>query len=127
VNKRLEFYRKSKYFSIWDIVLCIFAICSVIALLLVLFLPKNHASMVNIYYDGVLEKELSLTKDQDFEFYELIIRIKDGKVSVISSNCQDHLCEKTNPISKAGESIICLPNKIVIKISGKSEVDGITQ
>lgn len=49
--------------------------------------------------------------------------IKDGYADMIEADCPDKLCVKQNPISKSGESIICLPNKVVINIIGKQKAD----
>lgn len=46
--------------------------------------------------------------------------IKDGTVDMISADCPDQICVKHNPISKVGETIICLPNKVVITIESLS-------
>lgn len=42
--------------------------------------------------------------------------IKDGMVDMIYADCPDRICVKHTPISHAGETIICLPNKIVVTI-----------
>ncbi|MBR2100172.1 MAG: NusG domain II-containing protein [Eubacterium sp.] len=53
------------------------------------------------------------------------VEIKNKKVSVISADCPDKICVNHRAISKSGESIICLPNKVVVSIEGeKTEVDG---
>ena len=51
----------------------------------------------------------------------LIFEIKMGKVRVIKSTCQNKICIKTGWISKVGESIVCVPNKIIIKIIGNKK------
>ena len=54
-----------------------------------------------------------------------VVEIKGGEVSVISADCPDKICVNHRAISKSGESIICLPNKVVVSIEGdKTEVDG---
>ena len=35
--------------------------------------------------------------------------------------CPDKLCQKTGLVSKVGQSIVCLPNKVVAYVEGKSE------
>lgn len=50
-----------------------------------------------------------------------VLVIKDGKASVKSASCPDGICASHRPISMAGESIICLPNKVVITVSSKKE------
>ena len=42
--------------------------------------------------------------------------------------CPDKICQKTGLISRVGQSIVCLPNKVVVYVEGKaeSEIDGIS-
>lgn len=47
--------------------------------------------------------------------------IENGFVYLSDADCPDRLCVKQGKISKAGQSIICLPHRLVIKITGKSE------
>ncbi len=42
--------------------------------------------------------------------------IKDGKASIISASCPDKICVKHRSIKRVGETIVCLPNKVVIEI-----------
>lgn len=44
------------------------------------------------------------------------VLIKNNKVDITDSNCSDKLCVQMNPISKSGESLICLPNRLVVTI-----------
>lgn len=45
------------------------------------------------------------------------VEIKDGKVSVTDADCPDKICVEHRPISKVGETIICLPHKLVVEIA----------
>ena len=45
-----------------------------------------------------------------------ILKIQDKKAQIIEADCPDKLCVHQNPISKSNQSIICLPNKVVVKI-----------
>ena len=56
--------------------------------------------------------------------------IKDGKVSMISADCPDKLCVRSREISAVGESIVCLPNNVILKITGeaeKADIDAISE
>ena len=53
-----------------------------------------------------------------------VLVIKDGKAFVKSANCPDKICVSHRKISKTGETIVCLPNKVVISIE-KSSSDGL--
>ncbi|MGC8972091.1 MAG: NusG domain II-containing protein [bacterium] len=55
-----------------------------------------------------------------------IIEIKDNKVRMLSSPCPDKLCVKEGYISKPCQVIICVPNRIVIKIEGRANLDALT-
>ena len=57
---------------------------------------------------------------------ESIAKYENGKVYAQNSVCPDGVCEHSLPITKSGDSIICLPNKIMIKISGEGETDAIS-
>lgn len=45
-----------------------------------------------------------------------VLVIKDGKAYVESANCRDGICAAHKPVSKQGESIVCLPHKVVITV-----------
>jgi len=58
------------------------------------------------------------------------IEIKGKKVRVINSACPEKICVKMGWKSKNGETIVCVPNKIVVKIisaSQKQDVDAIVR
>lgn len=43
--------------------------------------------------------------------------IKDGKAWVQEASCPDGICAAHKPIHREGESIVCLPNKVVITVN----------
>ena len=58
------------------------------------------------------------------------LMIEDGVAYLTDADCPDKLCVKQGKISKIGESIICLPHKIVVEITGEGErltIDAVTQ
>ena len=90
------------------------------------FVLKNVSSSKEavVYYE---EKEI-LTIDlmNKTDIYEVegalgMIKIEagDGKIRVIEETSTKHLCSKQGYISNVHDVIVCLPNKIVIKIQGK--------
>lgn len=50
-----------------------------------------------------------------------VLAIQDGQAFIKEADCPDKLCVKHKPISRNGESIICLPHKLVIRIEGGGE------
>ena len=56
------------------------------------------------------------------------ITIKNGHVSMSFSDCHGQDCVQQHSISRTGESIVCLPNKVMLEIQGgKSEYDSIAR
>ncbi|MBC8183577.1 NusG domain II-containing protein [candidate division KSB1 bacterium] len=49
------------------------------------------------------------------------IQIKDNKVCVTHSDCPEKICVRTGWISNVGQIIVCVPNKVVIKIDGEKQ------
>ncbi len=49
----------------------------------------------------------------------LKVVIENGGVSVTDHVCPDGFCEKHRPVSLAGETIICLPQGVVVRITGE--------
>jgi hypothetical protein len=60
---------------------------------------------------------------------ETVVVIEDGTVRVVSSPCPEKICIKTGRISKPGQWIACLPNRVFISIRGKrsEQPDAISQ
>ena len=67
------------------------------------------------------------TVDVITEFGENKIKIDNKAVWVEDASCPDKLDVKMGKIEKAGQMIVCLPNRLMIKISGNNEkVDKVT-
>jgi len=68
------------------------------------------------------EAELDIAQEGDRHNY-LVIR--DGKATVSAATCPDELCVHQADISRNGEQITCLPNKVLVTIENgeDSELD----
>ncbi len=51
--------------------------------------------------------------------------IAEGRASVVEADCPDGICVKQGKISHTGQTIVCLPHKLVIEIEGKAEENGL--
>ena len=47
-----------------------------------------------------------------------LLSVTDGKVVVEAADCKDQICVRHKPVSSKGESIICLPHRLVVEIVG---------
>jgi len=109
--------------------LAIALVVLIAALTLMAFLPGGSAGqdgLVQIYQDGRLIRELSLSEDARIsvsgEYYN-VIAVEDGRVAVVESDCPGGDCMHTKWISEPGRSIVCLPNRVELRITGESGVD----
>ena len=50
-----------------------------------------------------------------------IVEIKDGWADVIEADCRDGLCADQKRVHKTGETIVCLPHKMVVTIEAGTE------
>jgi hypothetical protein len=77
-----------------------------------------------IYIGDELIDTVSLDDDQEFEVsrdgsYNLI-EVSGGKIRVAEADCPDKTCVHTGAKGRAGDLIVCLPNRLQIKIKGGS-------
>ncbi len=58
-----------------------------------------------------------------------VIWIREGSVEMHEASCKNQLCVNVGHISLPGQSIVCLPNRVVIEIKGENTdgVDAISQ
>ena len=112
-----------------DIFIC--AVC--ILFVLLSFFAVKKANNGNTVLIEVMGKEYarydlnSVETPQTLEIktqlgYNKVIIEPDG-VYVLEADCPDKTDVKTGKISKAGETIVCLPHKVVITLCGEGEVD----
>jgi len=99
-----------------------------ITLLLLVRASRADRTFVQIYRDGELVKEVSLQTEQSFSVsgdYTNTVTVKDGKIAVTHSDCPGADCVHSGWISRAGQSIVCLPNRTEIRLVGEKTEDGI--
>lgn len=116
----------------------IILICSVIVFTLIILvaitLINKTGSEVIIEQNSKQVAVLDLNKDQEYNLYNgdkicNTVVIKNGEAYMIYTDCKDKICVNHNKISKNNESIICLPNKIIVTVtnSNNNEVDGVAK
>lgn len=80
--------------------------------------------------DGKLYGSYSLAEDQTIEIKQKNhlnkITIKDGSVQMSYSDCRNQICVSDGSISSTNQSLVCLPNRVMIAItSGEEEFDAV--
>lgn len=89
---------------------------------------KKEGSRVVITVDGREYKTLELWEDtvlvvEGANGGKNHLIIENGAVRMEEASCPDQVCVRQRAISHSGESIICLPNKVVVKVVGEKEDD----
>ena len=86
-------------------------------------LPKllNSGETAEISIDGRIVKTISLDKNDTFELNSFTIDVRDGAICVLDSTCHDKICVHTGYISKPSQTIVCLPERLIIKIKGEDK------
>lgn len=76
-----------------------------------------------VIYTGALdeidEESFRIDTDQGYN----IIWIHQGVVTVIEADCRDQVCVLSRDISQPGESIVCLPHELIVRIVGTQTGD----
>lgn len=94
-----------------------------VALFLVVELTKEEGARVIIKVDGQQVAEYSLSKNGKYDLNggTNILVIENGKAYLCDANCPDKLCVHQGKISRTGETITCLPNKLTVTVYGAAE------
>ena len=94
-------------------------------------LSKEEGGYVAVIQEGEAIEQFSLNEEVEYRI-ELedgsfnLLKIKNGKVYMQEASCPDQICVNHRPINSVGETIVCLPNEIVLKVveqSSKPEMD----
>ncbi len=103
------------------ILLIIFA-----GIMIFLSITREDGSMVQVSVNGELAASFPLSEDIEYEIEGCnggsnTLVIQDGWAYIRDSSCPDHLCEKMGRINSSGQSLICLPNRVIVEITGTED------
>ena len=120
----------NKLFKKGDIILTVLILLVCIALI---FLPElsSEKSVATVYVDGEVIETIKLDeveKAYTFSPCENVeIEVEKGRIRFLSSDCPDKLCVKSGWLNSGGATSACLPEKVVISVTGeKADFDVIT-
>ncbi|MDD3244152.1 MAG: NusG domain II-containing protein [Eubacteriales bacterium] len=89
----------------------------------------TRGTRADIYRDGSLLFSAALAQDAVYRISAGVqVEVKDGRARVCASDCPDQVCVRTGWISRPGQTAVCLPNRLVVRVSGGEEaLDGVTR
>lgn len=120
-------------FKKWDIII-------IVVLMVLSFIPEivfglilgkeYNSTYAEITVAGDLYKNVPLSAHRGTQVIELetkygknIIEVKDDNIGIIDASCTDKVCMHPEYINKPGQSLVCLPNRVMIEIKGDIEDD----
>ncbi len=131
IERKVKTVRRQYGLRIWDAVLMVgIFITAVLLFLLPILAGSSGKAEIVIVKTGEI-RSVSLDTDNEYEIVtedgELTVCVKDGEVFVSRSSCRDGVCRNTPPVSHSGQSIVCAPAGVMIRITGEeADVDGVS-
>jgi len=125
----IDFYRFSKFDLILVILVLFFSGFLIFRTTYNRVRQSAQPDKAVIYQDSHMLESVDLDKDSLFSILngKMQIKVKHGKIRVAHADCPQHLCVNMGWIQYNGQSIVCVPNKILIEIksAGPQFVDAV--
>ena len=89
---------------------------------------KGRENVIEVKIDGVIRGRYALSENREINLNGTNhLVIKEGKADITDAKCPDKVCVKQKAISKVGESLVCLPNKVIVTVAEgeENELDGV--
>ncbi|MDO5017836.1 MAG: NusG domain II-containing protein [Lagierella massiliensis] len=90
---------------------------------------------ISVQVEGNEYKRLTFASGNNSYEYKIdtaegtnVIEIEEEKIQMIKADCPDKLCIRQGYISRVGEVLVCIPNKVVVEIKSdknSDQLDGI--
>lgn len=113
----------SKKKIISDIILGAALLLVALSVFLAVELMREGGSQAVVEIAGAEVARYSLNEDGRYELSDgkNVLVIESGRAYMESADCPDKVCVRTGKISKAGEQIVCLPNRTLVRIVGDGD------
>ncbi len=87
---------------------------------------REEGKYVVVKIDGEIVCRYSLSENRKETLsyendYKNVLVIENNEAFIESANCKDKICVEHKSVKKSGESIICLPHKLVVEITDESD------
>ncbi len=99
-----------------DIIITATVLSVAVIIGLILIFTSKSGEKVIIKEDNRVTYTLYLHTDKTVSLSGNTVEIKNGRVDVTNATCKNQICVKHKQISNKGESIVCLPNKVIVEI-----------
>jgi hypothetical protein len=122
--------------TLWDRLLIALTLLGAFAAFFALpVVAGGNASTIKVAVDGVETHRLPLDKADEIKIKTTdgycLMRVEGRRVRIKAADCPKKLCVNQGWISGAGESIICLPHRVVVAIdsgtANDSQIDAVLE
>jgi hypothetical protein len=128
-NESNDFYKITAFDVVLVALILLFSIGVIFHTRLGLNGQSSKVAEASVYHEGNLLKNVKLEKDQEFSLLDgkMLIEIKEGRIRVRESDCPRQICVNTGWIQYPGESVVCVPYKVLIEVksAGTPVVDAV--
>ena len=109
-----------------DLILCLCLLVAAGILWAVFSLTRSPGAYAVVTVDGKETVRYPLSENCEVWISGVnggqnLLNICDGSAIVSEASCPDKICVHQGPISRSGETITCLPNRVMITIIGGYE------
>ena len=130
-SKRIKEIKKKYTISTMDVLIAVSIVLFGFYHLLLTKEPADNNKKIVIYKGSTILKQLRIDTDNiinlDAYGISMQVEVANQKIRVLSSSCKRQICVQKGWIHNVRDAIICIPNDIIIEITGEtSEYDAIS-
>ena len=118
-------------FRLFDVIAIVIALAVVLVMGVRVYSDRGSGNSVHIHGDGddwYYPRNVERTVEVEGPIGTTRVEISQGRARVVDSPCRDKICISRGALSEAGDWTACLPNGVIVEVSGSpdGEVDAIT-
>ncbi len=77
--------------------------------------PRGRVAVVTVAGEEYARLDLTTDTTLSVEGTHTVV-VENGKVRVVAAPCPDQICVHHAPISRIGETIVCLPAQVIVTV-----------
>lgn len=113
--------RREKFMKKFDIIIIIAILAVGLGLYFSgVFTPDDEGKYAVVITDDTeyarlpLDEDTQIRVETEYGYNDIVI--EDGYADCVDADCRDGVCVDHKPVNMKGETIVCLPHKVIIKI-----------
>lgn len=92
-------------------------------------LAPSRTLYCEVQQDGALVRRVRLADGYRDSFWIAgganLVEIDGRRVRIQQAGCTDQVCVRTGWLTRAGQAAVCLPNRVIVRLTGAAENDGV--